>query len=59
MVMGVPFLPSPRAAKTGELSPVRMWLSLRNSTGSMPMASAISSMRHSTAKKAWVAPKPR
>ena len=46
--------PGPR--RPGELSPDLMWLSLRNSTGSMPIASAISSIRHSTAKEAWVAP---
>ena len=51
-----PALPSPSAANTGEVSPLRMWFRIRNSRGSMPIASASSSIAQSMPKLDCVAP---
>ncbi len=46
MVWGTPSRPSPRAAKMGDVPPVRMWLRCRSSTGSRPIFSARVVHRH-------------
>ena len=56
MACSTPALPSPRARKTGDVSPDLMWFIWRNTSGSSPSFSASSSIADSTAKADCVAP---